>query len=248
MPCYLVIAWEQLTRIHPDSDTLLLGIFFWLLLFGMFFWLLLFGIFFWLLLFDIFFLLLLFGIFFWLLLLAEGGTTSPGLPTHTEPQCSHTCRRMKNYDKLLPAMLEDGVRVMIYAGDRDLICNWLGNRRWVDLLQWSGAQAWADAVDRDWKVASADAGSVRQAGALTFVQVRRLLFICSSVHLFVCSFVRLSICSFVHLFICSFVRLPWHYVRSKSGLCCSFEAAFGYATSYQLPVAMPTKPAMHSAV
>lgn len=31
---------------------------------------------------------------------------------------------LKNYANLLPEMLEDGVRVMIYAGNLDLICNW----------------------------------------------------------------------------------------------------------------------------
>lgn len=35
---------------------------------------------------------------------------------------------MKSYDIHLPEMLADGVRVMVYAGDQDLICNWLGNR------------------------------------------------------------------------------------------------------------------------
>lgn len=36
---------------------------------------------------------------------------------------------LRSYDKLLPAMLDDGIRVMIYAGDLDLICNWVGNER-----------------------------------------------------------------------------------------------------------------------
>ena len=31
---------------------------------------------------------------------------------------------MKNYDDIVPPMLEDGLRVMIYAGVQDLICNW----------------------------------------------------------------------------------------------------------------------------
>lgn len=31
---------------------------------------------------------------------------------------------MKNYDDIIPPMLEDGLRVMIYAGVQDLICNW----------------------------------------------------------------------------------------------------------------------------
>ena len=72
---------------------------------------------------------------------------------------------------MIPEMLEDGVRVMIYAGDQDLICNWLGNRRWVDALQWDGAEAWAAAEDCDWAVAGSVAGGVRQVGALSFVKV-----------------------------------------------------------------------------
>ncbi|KXZ41207.1 hypothetical protein GPECTOR_651g768 [Gonium pectorale] len=32
---------------------------------------------------------------------------------------------LRSYHGLLPAMLEDGIRVMVYAGDLDLICNWL---------------------------------------------------------------------------------------------------------------------------
>lgn len=31
---------------------------------------------------------------------------------------------MKNYDNLVPPMLEDGLSVLIYEGVEDLICNW----------------------------------------------------------------------------------------------------------------------------
>ena len=36
---------------------------------------------------------------------------------------------LRDFVGLLPEMLEDGVRIMIYAGENDLICNWLGNYR-----------------------------------------------------------------------------------------------------------------------
>lgn len=74
--------------------------------------------------------------------------------------------------KLVP-LLEDGVPVMIYAGDKDLICNHVGNRRWVDGLEWSGAAAWRQAADEDWSVPgeSAAAGSVASSGPLSFVRV-----------------------------------------------------------------------------
>eukprot|EP00877_Chromochloris_zofingiensis_P010037 jgi/Chrzof1/5287/Cz15g20230.t1 len=73
-------------------------------------------------------------------------------------------------DKLVP-LLEDEVRVLIYAGDQDLICNWLGNRRWVDALQWSGAQGWATAADKNWTLDGEVVGSVKQYDTLTFAKV-----------------------------------------------------------------------------
>ena len=33
---------------------------------------------------------------------------------------------MKNYEGDIPPLLEDGIKVLIYVGEFDLICNWLG--------------------------------------------------------------------------------------------------------------------------
>ena len=40
---------------------------------------------------------------------------------------------MKNYDPIVAPMLEDGLKAMIYAGQEDLICNWLGNQARLDI-------------------------------------------------------------------------------------------------------------------
>ena len=88
------------------------------------------------------------------------------VPTRTVPQ-----RSALQYANLLPAMLEDGVRGLIYAGDQDLICNWLGNRRWVDALQWSGADAWSGEKDSEWSVDGAKAGLVHESGSLAFAKI-----------------------------------------------------------------------------
>jgi cathepsin A (carboxypeptidase C) len=36
---------------------------------------------------------------------------------------------LKDYVSLVVDLVNDGVPVMIYAGEQDLICNWLGNQR-----------------------------------------------------------------------------------------------------------------------
>merc|ERR1712039_526574 len=43
---------------------------------------------------------------------------------------------MINYHKLIPDMLADGIQTLIYAGDLDYICNWLGNMKWTQALEW----------------------------------------------------------------------------------------------------------------
>lgn len=38
---------------------------------------------------------------------------------------------MRNLEAGIPALLEDGIKVLIYAGEYDLICNWLGKSSWI---------------------------------------------------------------------------------------------------------------------
>eukprot|EP00891_Asterochloris_glomerata_P005629 jgi/Astpho2/5629/fgenesh1_pm.00079_%23_36_t len=74
---------------------------------------------------------------------------------------------MKRYDLPdIPEMLEGGVRGMVYAGAEDLICNWLGNQRWVDAMPWSGHAEWQTTPAQNWS-----GGSIKQVGPLSFVKV-----------------------------------------------------------------------------
>lgn len=43
---------------------------------------------------------------------------------------------MQHFQVLIPDMLAGGVRVMIYAGDMDFICNYKGNKAWTLALDW----------------------------------------------------------------------------------------------------------------
>merc|ERR1712087_103470 len=48
---------------------------------------------------------------------------------------------MKDYQQLITGPIEDNVRALIYAGDLDFICNWLGNQAWSLSLPWNGQRA-----------------------------------------------------------------------------------------------------------
>lgn len=41
---------------------------------------------------------------------------------------------MKNSALLLPSLLADGIRLLIYAGNADFMCNAIGNLEWMEAL------------------------------------------------------------------------------------------------------------------
>ncbi|KAF4723861.1 hypothetical protein FOZ62_000823, partial [Perkinsus olseni] len=57
--------------------------------------------------------------------------------------------RPRNYHHYLPKLIDHGLRVQIMVGDRDYICNWMGNEAWVMELNWRGAHEFrkAEVVD-----------------------------------------------------------------------------------------------------
>jgi carboxypeptidase C (cathepsin A) len=72
---------------------------------------------------------------------------------------------------LIPEMVNSGIRVLIYSGDQDFICNWIGNKRWVLKLDWAGKEGINAASDTPWKVGSRVAGEARNHGPLTYLRV-----------------------------------------------------------------------------
>jgi len=35
-------------------------------------------------------------------------------------------------------ILEKGVEVLVYSGDKDYVCNWRGGEAWTSAVDWSG--------------------------------------------------------------------------------------------------------------
>lgn len=57
---------------------------------------------------------------------------------------------MRPYVNEVPTLLEDDIKILIYAGDADFICNWMGNKAWTLELPWSGQEEFAAANDTEW--------------------------------------------------------------------------------------------------
>mmetsp|Transcript_997 Transcript_997/g.1801 ORF Transcript_997/g.1801 Transcript_997/m.1801 type:complete len:547 (-) Transcript_997:210-1850(-) len=86
-------------------------------------------------------------------------------------------QEMRNVDYLIPQLLEDGINVMLYAGDCDYICNWIGNKAWAVKMEWPGRDNFANAVDNDYMFEGKSVGKIRSyraadgQGAFSFLQI-----------------------------------------------------------------------------
>ncbi|KAL0320202.1 UNVERIFIED_CONTAM: Serine carboxypeptidase-like 49 [Sesamum radiatum] len=78
---------------------------------------------------------------------------------------------MRNLEVGIPALLEDGIKLLVYAGEYDLICNWLGNSRWVHAMEWSGQKEFNASPEVPFEVDGSEAGLLTSHGPLNFLKV-----------------------------------------------------------------------------
>ncbi|CAL0303087.1 unnamed protein product [Lupinus luteus] len=78
---------------------------------------------------------------------------------------------MRNLEVGIPALLEDGINLLVYAGEYDLICNWLGNSRWVHAMEWSGQKQFGASPEVPFVVNGSEAGLLKNYGPLSFLKV-----------------------------------------------------------------------------
>ncbi|KAK7461384.1 hypothetical protein VKT23_008562 [Stygiomarasmius scandens] len=73
------------------------------------------------------------------------------------------------------ALLERGIRVLVYVGEYDWLCNWIGQERWVHRMEWSGREAFVNKEMEDWVVDANEerkkSGRMKSANGLTFLIV-----------------------------------------------------------------------------
>lgn len=71
----------------------------------------------------------------------------------------------------MAALLERGVKALIYVGKNDWICNFIGNEAWTLQLEWTKQEEFANQPLREWTVNKTRAGVTRSVGGLTFATV-----------------------------------------------------------------------------
>ena len=62
--------------------------------------------------------------------------------------------------------------MLLYAGDVDYICNWLGNKKWALDLEWDGKTDFVAAEDKPWMLSTGEnMGRIRTHENFKFLQV-----------------------------------------------------------------------------
>lgn len=81
---------------------------------------------------------------------------------------------MKPYQRQVTNLLDNyDLPILIYAGDKDFICNWLGNQAWTNELPWKNQENFQTAQEKKW-ISEFDGdhiGDFKSYDKLTFLRV-----------------------------------------------------------------------------
>jgi len=79
---------------------------------------------------------------------------------------------MKDFSPYVADLLNDNIPALIYAGDVDFICNYMGNRAWTLNLDWNSGDEFRNTEDHEWGEGDgAPFGLARSVNGFTFLQV-----------------------------------------------------------------------------
>lgn len=79
---------------------------------------------------------------------------------------------LQTYASNVTSLLNDGLKVLVYAGQADYICNWFGNRKWINMLEWNGKDEFNKAGQQDWIVNHKSVGTIQHYQDLTFISIQ----------------------------------------------------------------------------
>ncbi|KAF3913562.1 hypothetical protein ABW20_dc0105373 [Dactylellina cionopaga] len=72
--------------------------------------------------------------------------------------------------RYMPEVLKQ-IPALVFSGDKDLICNWLGVKGWTEALDWTGKVAFNAAQLQPYMANGAEAGQIKGANGLTFARI-----------------------------------------------------------------------------
>ncbi|KAF8417138.1 Alpha/Beta hydrolase protein [Tirmania nivea] len=77
---------------------------------------------------------------------------------------------MLPFHKFMPNILKK-IPVLIYAGDADFICNWLGNQAWTNALEWEGKAGFNGEQLTPYMLGDKEVGQIKSSGNFTFLRL-----------------------------------------------------------------------------
>lgn len=76
-----------------------------------------------------------------------------------------------NLASKVAGVLEKGIQVLVYSGDKDFVCNWRGGEAWTQSVEWSGQADFKAAAYKEWTVNGKPAGQLKETGNFKFLRV-----------------------------------------------------------------------------
>jgi cathepsin A (carboxypeptidase C) len=68
-------------------------------------------------------------------------------------------------------VINAGVQVLVYSGDKDFVCNWRGGEAWTNSLQWNKTEEFRGQNYTKWNFNGKDVGEYKAVDNLTFLRV-----------------------------------------------------------------------------